>query len=193
MADGRNVLDVGPRILERLEELEQLLPIGFQIRIGNYQPTHVDRAVDGVRSNLLQTIVIVLVVIVSFLGFRTGAIVGLHVPLTMVVTLVMMYVMGIAMHRISLATLIISLGLLVDNGIVVAEEIGKRLFEGEGRDDAAQNTGRNLWAPLLTSSITTLWGAGICAGVPPTKSVGDWPCSQLAPSVQLVPLPLPLK
>ena len=50
----------------------EMLPIGFQIRIGNYQPTHVERAVAGVRSNLMQTILIVLVVIVAFLGVRTG-------------------------------------------------------------------------------------------------------------------------
>ncbi len=156
MADGQNVLDVGPRIVERLEELEQLLPIGFQIRVGNYQPTHVERAVEGVRSNLMQTIAIVLVVIIAFLGLRTGAIVGLHVPLTMIVTIVVMYLLGIAMHRISLATLIISLGLLVDNGIVVAEEIGKRLFEGEDHESAAINTGKTLSMPLLTSSITTV-------------------------------------
>ena len=95
-------------------------------------------------------------VVVLFLGVRTGLIVGFHVPLTMVVTLIVMYAMGIAMHRISLATLIISLGLLVDNGIVVAEEIGKRLFQGEDRLSAATNTGRSLAMPLLTSSITTV-------------------------------------
>jgi multidrug efflux pump subunit AcrB len=156
MADGRNVLDVGPRVVERLETIEQRLPIGFQIRVGNYQPTHVERAVAAVRSNLFQTIAIVLVVIVGFLGLRTGLIVGLHVPLTMIVTLVVMYLFDIAMHRISLATLIISLGLLVDNGIVVAEEIGKRLFQGESRLDAATNTGRGLATPLLISSITTV-------------------------------------
>ncbi len=110
----------------------------------------------AVRSNLFQTIAIVLVVIVGFLGLRTGLIVGLHVPLTMIVTLVVMFYFEIAMHRISLATLIISLGLLVDNGIVVAEEIGKRLFQGEERIAAATNTGRTLAMPLLTSSITTV-------------------------------------
>lgn len=156
MAEGRNVLDLGPRVVERLEEIEAVLPIGFELRIGNYQPTHVDRAVAAVRSNLLQTIAIVLVVIVAFLGRRTGIIVGIHVPLTMIVTLVVMYYYGIAMHRISLATLIISLGLLVDNGIVMAEEIGKRLFQGEERIDAATNAGRTLSMPLLTSSITTV-------------------------------------
>jgi multidrug efflux pump subunit AcrB len=74
----------------------------------------------------------------------------------MIVTLGVMFYFDIAMHRISLATLIISLGLLVDNGIVVAEEIGKRLFEGESRLDAATNTGRGLAKPLLISSITTV-------------------------------------
>ena len=156
MAEGLNVLDLGPRVVRLLEQIEHLLPIGFQLQIGNYQPTHVERAVAAVQSNLFQTIGIVLVVIVSFLGVRTGLIVGLHVPLTMIVTLVVMYYMEIAMHRISLATLIISLGLLVDNGIVVAEEIGKRLFQGEERVDAATNTGRSLATPLLVSSITTV-------------------------------------
>jgi multidrug efflux pump subunit AcrB len=156
MAEGENVLSVGRRIVERLEQLEQLLPIGFRLRVGNYQPTHVERAVAAVRSNLFQTIAIVLVVIVGFLGLRTGAIVGLHVPLTMIVTLCVMYYLDVALHRISLATLIISLGLLVDNGIVVAEEIGKRLFQGEERLDAAANTGRTLAMPLLISSITTV-------------------------------------
>ena len=156
MADGQNVLDLGPRVVSRLEEIESRLPVGFQLRVGNYQPTHVERAVAAVRSNLMQTIAIVLVVIVAFLGFRTGLIVGLHVPLTMIVTLVIMYYFDIAMHRISLATLIISLGLLVDNGIVIAEEIGNRLFKGEERIDAATNAGGTLSTPLLTSSITTV-------------------------------------
>jgi multidrug efflux pump len=156
MAEGRNVLDVGPRVVELLESIENTLPVGFELQIGNYQPTHVLRAVEAVRSNLFQTIAIVLVVIVSFLGIRTGLIVGLHVPLTMIVTLAVMYYMDIAMHRISLATLIISLGLLVDNGIVVAEEIGKRLFQGEERLAAAINTGSTLAKPLLVSSITTV-------------------------------------
>ncbi len=156
MADGQNVLDVGPRVAARLAAIERVLPVGFQLRIGNYQPTHVERAVAAVQSNLVQTIAIVLVVIVAFLGVRTGLIVGLHVPLTMIVTLAVMYLLDIAMHRISLATLIISLGLLVDNGIVVAEEIGKRLFQGESRVDAATNTGRGLATPLLISSITTV-------------------------------------
>ncbi len=156
MAAGRNVLDVGPRVRERLAGIEQVLPLGFRLRIGNYQPTHVERAVSAVRSNLFQTIGIVLVVIVAFLGLRTGLIVGLHVPLTMIVTLAVMFYFDIAMHRISLATLIISLGLLVDNGIVVAEEISKRLFQGEERIDAATNTGRGLAMPLLIASITTV-------------------------------------
>ncbi len=156
MAEGQNVLDVVPRIERRLEEIESLLPVGFQLRIGNHQPTHVRRSVNAVRSSLFQTIGIVLVVIVAFLGFRTGLIVGLHVPLTMLVTLGAMFLFDIAMQRISLATLIISLGLLVDNGIVVAEEIGKRLFQGESRLDAATNTGRTLSTPLLIASLTTV-------------------------------------
>jgi multidrug efflux pump subunit AcrB len=67
-----------------------------------------------------------------------------------------MRVLGIELHRITLATLIISLGLLVDNGIVMAEEIGRRMLEGEERRDAAINAGKTLALPLLTSSLTTI-------------------------------------
>jgi multidrug efflux pump subunit AcrB len=74
----------------------------------------------------------------------------------MIITLVWMRVLGIELHRITLATLIISLGLLVDNGIVMAEEIGRRMLEGEERRDAAINAGKTLALPLLTSSLTTI-------------------------------------
>lgn len=156
MAEGGNVLELGPRVRSRLESIEARLPVGMQLEIGNYQPTHVARAVAAVRSNLAQTIAIVGVVIVGFLGVRTGLIVGLHVPLTMIVTLLMMYVSDIAMQRISLMTLIVALGLLVDNAIVMAEEIGNRLAQGESRSDAAIHAGGTLAVPLLTSSITTV-------------------------------------
>jgi multidrug efflux pump subunit AcrB len=156
MAEGANVLELGPRIVERIESIEARLPVGMQLEVGNYQPTHVARAVAAVRSNLGQTIAIVLVVIIGFLGVRTGLIVGLHVPLTMLVTLLVMYASGIAMQRISLMTLIVALGLLVDNAIVMAEEIGNRLAQGESRTDAATQAGGTLAVPLLTSSITTV-------------------------------------
>ncbi|UCG14007.1 MAG: efflux RND transporter permease subunit [Deltaproteobacteria bacterium] len=156
MEEGVNVLDFTPRVQKRVEEWQNRLPIGYQVDVAFYQAKYVKESVSGVFKNLIQTLITVLAVVMLFLGLRTGLIVGTIVPLTMIITLVWMRVLGIELHRITLATLIISLGLLVDNGIVMAEEIGRRMLEGEERKDAAVNAGKTLALPLLTSSLTTI-------------------------------------
>ncbi len=156
METGVNVLDFTPRVQQRVEDWQNRLPVGYQVDVAFYQAQYVEESVNGVAKNLVQTLVTVLAVVILFLGLRTGLIVGTIVPLTMIVTLVWMWVLGIELHRITLATMIISLGLLVDNGIVMAEEIGRRMLEGEERRDAAINAGKTLAMPLLTSSLTTI-------------------------------------
>ncbi len=156
MEQGVNVLNFTPLVQKRVQQWQNRLPIGYQVDVAFYQAKYVKESIRGVATNLLQTLVTVLLVVVLFLGLRTGLIVGTIVPLTMIVTLVLMRTLGIELHRITLATLIISLGLLVDNGIVVAEEIGRRMLEGEDRRDAAINAGKTLSLPLLTSTLTTI-------------------------------------
>ncbi len=156
MMKGGNVLEFGPRLRERVKRIEAGLPVGYQMEFATYQARYVAESVQGVALNVYETLGIVLVVVMVFLGVRTGLIVGTVVPMTMLLTIVIMRVLGIELQRVSLATLIIALGLLVDNGIVMAEEIGRRLREGEDRRDAAIAAGRSLAIPLLTSSITTI-------------------------------------
>ncbi len=146
----------GIALNQRVVELEHALPIGYQLQFVTFQPTEVDKAIGNVMSNLYQTIAIVLLVVMAFLGWRTGLIVGVMVPLTMLMTLLIMRLTGIELERMSLATLIIALGLLVDNGIVVSEEIGRRLALGQERLAAARVAGRSLAVPLLASSLTTV-------------------------------------
>ena len=108
-------------------------------------------------NNLWQTILIVLAVVMIFLGWRLGLIVGAMVPLVMLLSILVMRYLDIELERMSLATLIIALGLLVDNGIVVAEEISRRLGLGEDRLDAALAAGKSMAVPLLSSSLTTIF------------------------------------
>ena len=156
MMKGENVLEFSPRLKKFVEQYEQTLPIGYVLDFATYQAKYVAESVQGVAINVYETLGIVLVVVIIFLGVRTGFIVGTVVPLTMLVTIVIMRVMDIEMQRVSLATMIIALGLLVDNGIVIAEEIGRRLTDGEDRLNACMEAGKSLALPLLTSSITTI-------------------------------------
>jgi multidrug efflux pump subunit AcrB len=117
----------------------------------------VEQSIDTFLGNLYQTVGVVLLVVVLFLGFRTGMVVGLIVPLTILASLIVMRLLGIPLHSVSIAALIISLGLLVDNVIVVAEDVRTRIENGEDRFSAASKAGRELATPLLTSSLTTIF------------------------------------
>ena len=157
MVDKFDSFQFAEDLKAKIVHLENGLPIGYKLSFITFQPNEISAAVDGVVSNLYQTITIVLIVVVLFLGWRTGLIVGAMVPLTMLATLLVMRYMGIELERMSLASLIIALGLLVDNGIVIAEEIGRRMSIGESRLEAAIGTGEAMATPLLASSLTTVF------------------------------------
>ncbi|WP_310620448.1 efflux RND transporter permease subunit [Flexibacterium corallicola] len=156
MRDGVRVLDYAPIMRDKIEEVESTLPVGYNLDIVTYQAEQVGNAVYGVTSSVLQTLVIVLAVVTLFLGVRTGLIVGAIVPSVMLITLAIMSFTGIPLERMSLATMVIALGLLVDNGIVIAEDFKRRLELGTSRDEALRQTGGELAMPLLSSTLTTV-------------------------------------
>ncbi|MEM7199633.1 MAG: efflux RND transporter permease subunit [Planctomycetota bacterium] len=156
MVAKSNVVELGRQVTESLDRQRATLPLGMSLDVVIYQPELVQAAVHDATINLAQTVVVVLVVVMLFLGLRTGLIVGTMVPLTMMATLIGMALFGIELHRISIAAIIVALGLLVDNGVVIAEDIQKRLADGLDRRDAVLESPRHLAVPLLTSSLTTV-------------------------------------
>ncbi|MEO0816261.1 MAG: efflux RND transporter permease subunit [Pseudomonadota bacterium] len=156
MQSDQSVINFSRRASERIDALRDTLPVGLNFDVITYQSDQVENAVYGVTINMLQTLAIVLIVVVIFLGIRTGLIVGSIIPAVVLATLGVMGVFGMQLERMSLATLIISLGLLVDNGIVVAEDFKRRLEEHGDRDRAYGQTIKELAFPLLASSFTTI-------------------------------------
>jgi multidrug efflux pump subunit AcrB len=156
MLPENNLLEYAPRVLDKINEIESSLPIGYNLNIATYQADQVAKTINGVSVNVLQTLAIVLVVVILFLGLRTGLIVGAIVPFVMLITLSIMQFSDMKLERMSLATLIISLGLLVDNGIVIAEDFKRRLEDGVDRYNAMLQGSKELAIPLLSSSVTTI-------------------------------------
>jgi multidrug efflux pump len=154
--EGVNAVAFGDKLVEQVRAFEQTLPIGYVLEFATFQPDLVEAAVNSATSNVYQTLVIVLVVVMLFLGIRTGFIVGAIVPLSMLFGILVMRFFDIELQRVSIAAMIIALGLLVDNGIVVAEDIRRRVDHGTDKRDAAIEAGRTLALPLLTSSLTTM-------------------------------------
>jgi len=156
MVADSNIAELARQIEALLPVVQAELPLGMDLEVFNYQPVLVAEAVAGATENLGQTVIVVLFVVMLFLGWRTGLLVGAGIPMTIMFVLVGMSLWGIALHRISIAAIIVALGLLVDNGIVVAEDIQRRLAMGQERLRAAVDSSKDLALPLLVSSLTTI-------------------------------------
>jgi len=156
MEPDRSVLAYSDAARGVIDTLRRSLPVGLNLDIITWQADQVENAVYGVSWNVVQTLAIVLAVVVLFLGLRTGLIVGSIVPTVMLATLAVMGVLGMSLERMSLATLVIALGLLVDNGVVIAENFKRQLAAHGDRDRALRETGGELAIPLLSSSLTTI-------------------------------------
>ncbi|MAO01283.1 MAG: hypothetical protein CMN18_00180 [Roseovarius sp.] len=156
MVEGGAIQTFGAGIDAALSDLRRDLPLGLSLDLVTHQPPIVAASVAEATENLVQTIATVMAVVILFLGVRAGLIVGAIVPLSIVLALVGMALWGIPLHRISIAAVIIALGLLVDNGVVMAEDIKRRIDSGAPPRAAALEASRTLAVPLLTSSLTTI-------------------------------------
>ncbi|MEO0996863.1 MAG: efflux RND transporter permease subunit [Pseudomonadota bacterium] len=155
MRDGGDILKLGRRLDERIPELLVEYPWGIDLEKIWFQAALVRTNVNNFLSSLGQAIAIVVAVIVLFLGLRTGLVVATLIPAAMLMTFYVMQVFGITVNQISLAALIIALGLLVDNAIVIVESILVKREAGTGTVQAAAEAGAELKTPLLVSSLTT--------------------------------------
>lgn len=156
LRDGGNLIDLGQQVKERVAQLEERYPIGIEFDFVSFQPAIVQKKVDDFVGNLLQAMAIVMVVMLLTLGVRTGIVVSSLIPMTMVSAIWLMSLFGIGLDQMSLSALIISLGLLVDNAIVMSESILVGIQSGRKPLDAAVASASELKIPLLTASLTTI-------------------------------------
>ncbi|WP_163921591.1 efflux RND transporter permease subunit [Photobacterium sp. Alg240-V54] len=151
--EGVNVVEVGQRVMQRLAELKQQQPVGIDIDEVYSQPTEVDKSVSGFVVSLGQAVTIVIIVLLFFMGLRSGLLIGLILLLTVLGTFVFMKWMAIDLQRISLGALVIALGMLVDNAIVVVEGILIGMQKGRTRIQAASDIVAQTKWPLLGATV----------------------------------------
>jgi multidrug efflux pump subunit AcrB len=146
---GGNVVEMGDAVKQRLAQLDSQRPVGVELNVVSYQSDSVRAAVDNFVANLAGAVAIVVLVLLVFMGLRSGLIIGAVLVLTVAGTLIAMYMADIAMQRISLGALIIALGMLVDNAIVVTDGILVRMQKGEPAAPAANAVVQSTMWPLL--------------------------------------------
>ena len=155
MREGGNIITLGMEVNEKIAYLQTVYPIGVEFDFVAFQPSDVSRKIDSFTGSLLQAIGVVLLVMLLFLGVRTGLVVASLVPMAMVNSLFFMGIFDIGLDMMSIAALIIALGLLVDNAIVMSESIMVQMAAGKEPIKAAVDSANELRIPLFTSSLTT--------------------------------------
>src|SRR5215207_11246506 len=158
MAKGANILTFGKDVAAATAEFMSAVPQGANIDQVADQPAVVDHAVNEFQRSFVEALAIVLAVSFIFLGWRTGIVVALSVPLVLAITFAVMGVLGIDLHRISLGALIIALGLLVDDAIIAVEMMVVKIEQGWDRTRAAAFAWTSTAFPMLTGTLVTAAG-----------------------------------
>ena len=158
MAKGGDIIALGKHLAPVIDGIRANLPLGLDLHSVADQPTVVKRSVREFMRTLLEAVAIVLVVSFVSLGFRTGVVVALCIPLVLAVTFLFMKMFGIDLQRISLGALIIALGLLVDDAIIAVEMMVNKMEQGWDRVRAASFAYTSTAFPMLTGTLVTAAG-----------------------------------
>lgn len=151
---GTDIVKVGARVERRLAELqEERLPAGIACHKVFYQPERVTDALSTFFVNLVESVVIVIVILMLTMGFRSGLIIGFSLLTIVVGTFLLLGATGGTMQRVSLATFILAMGMLVDNAIVIVDGILVDLKRGLPRREAMCAIGRKTAMPLLGATV----------------------------------------
>lgn len=172
MRKGEDILATGRRVEAEVEKLRAGLPPGCQLVKVNDLPHSVIGRIAEFNHNLRDGVMLILLVTFAFMGWRSAALVGVMLPLTILGTYAAMQACGRDLQQMSITALIIALGLVVDNSVVVVDNIEHQLSQGLAPEQAARSGADGIRLPLLTSNLTTVAAFLPLAGLPGGK--GDF-------------------
>jgi len=157
-AKGANILELGKDVADATAEFMQAVPQGINVERIADQPKVVEHAVSEFVHSFIEALAIVLLVSFVALGWRTGIVVALSVPLVLAIVFIVMNAMSLDLHRITLGALIIALGLLVDDAIIAVEMMVVKMEQGWDRIRAASFAWESTAFPMLTGTLVTAAG-----------------------------------
>ncbi|MDH5824725.1 efflux RND transporter permease subunit [Luteimonas sp. RD2P54] len=172
MHEGGDILRLGERLEREFARLQETLPVGMELRRVADQPRAVEDSVGEFVKVLAEAVAIVLLVSFFSLGFRTGLVVAVSIPLVLAMTFATMDYFGIGLHKISLGALVLALGLLVDDAIIAVEMMAVRMEQGDSRLRAASYAWNHTAFPMLTGTLIT--AAGFLPIATAASSTGEY-------------------
>jgi multidrug efflux pump len=158
MQPGGDVIQLGKALDQETATLQKRLPAGLKLSEVTSMPHAVSHSVDDFLESVAEAVAIVLLVSLLSLGFRTGMVVVISIPFVLAATALCMDIFGIGLHKVSLGTLVLALGLLVDDAIIAVEMMSVKLEQGWGRVRAAAFAYTSTAFPMLTGTLVTVSG-----------------------------------
>ena len=153
---GENIIEVNDGVVAALDEVRHLMPPTLNISTTGDKADEVRTMVSDLENNILTGLVLVLGVVLLFIGGRSAIFVSIAIPLSMLITFVLLRMLDITLNMVVLFSLILALGMLVDNGIVIVENIYRHMQEGKSRYRAAMDGTNEVAWPVITSTLTTV-------------------------------------
>ena len=172
MRSGGDILKLGEVLDAEFARLQETLPVGMTLAKVSDQPAAVRSGVSEFVRVLTEAVVIVLLVSFFSLGFRTGLVVALSIPLVLAMTFAAMNYFDIGLHKISLGALVLALGLLVDDAIIAVEMMAVKMEQGYSRVKAAAFMWKSTAFPMLTGTLVT--AAGFLPIATAASSTGEY-------------------
>lgn len=153
---GSNILALGYEVKKKIEDIRMNLPIGVELDIVACQSDYVKKITDRFIFSLFQSIFVVVGFILIFLGLRVGGVVASLIPITVLLVFFEMFIFKIKLDKLTIAALIISLGIIIDNAIVITEFILVKISQGLPKKAAILLSVKELYSPLLFATLATL-------------------------------------
>ncbi len=153
---GENLLIATDKINAILDDMKEQFPAGLEISITNDQSQMTRDLVNSLENNIISGVILVVLVLLFFLGTRNALFVGIAIPMSMFICFLILSILGISINMMILFALILALGMLVDNGIVIVENVYRLMESGLSPWEATrEGVGEVAW-PIITSTATTL-------------------------------------
>ena len=159
MKSGSNIIDICDAAMKRVQllvEVEQALPRDLTVRPVSNLSDNVTAKIDEVISNVISAIVIVVIVVFLFVGLRTSLVMAANIPFVVLASIAVIRWFGVQLEQISLASIIIALGLLVDNAVQVCDQTRTNILSGMKPAEAAVKGANTLMFPMLSGTLTTV-------------------------------------
>jgi len=156
MQEGNNIVKFGEAVDKKIEDARKVIPSSVKITTIVNQPHVVDENISHFIREFFLAILSVIIVVVLLLPLRIAAVAAMAIPMTVAVTFAVMHALGIELHQVSLAALILVLGMVVDDAIVIADNYVELLDEGIDRWTAAWRCANDLVVPVLAATVTII-------------------------------------